>query len=103
MNYNPEQKITTIIANKIIREVETESMFEYGVGGFINGNYRNLSYFDNAKDLTNRFTVFDENNYVIEEKIIDGDDYAELNPINYKKGTYIVNLKDNKTLKKYRD
>lgn len=47
-------------------------------------------------------TVFDENNDVIEEKIIDGDDYAELNPMNYKKGAYIVNLKDNKTLKKYR-
>lgn len=61
LNYNPKQKIQNIIANKIIREVETESMFEYGVGGFINGNYSNLSYFNRAKDLTNRFTVFDEN------------------------------------------
>ena len=38
-----EQKIQNIIANKIIREVETESMFAYGVGGFITWKLQQVS------------------------------------------------------------
>jgi hypothetical protein len=60
-NYNPKQKIRKIFANKILREVETEEEFMYGVGGYINGNYRK-SFFDKRNQfLTNRFSVFDEN------------------------------------------
>ena len=60
-NYNPKQKIRKIFANKILREVETEEEFMYGVGGYINGNYRKSFFDERNQFLTNRFSVFDEN------------------------------------------
>lgn len=45
--------------------------------------------------------LYDENNTVIENRIIDGDDYVLLNSADYKKGSYRAVLKNDKTLKEY--
>ncbi|WP_299057143.1 hypothetical protein [uncultured Polaribacter sp.] len=46
-------------------------------------------------------TLLDESNDIIEQKIIDGDDYVLLNPVNYVKGVYKLILKDSQTLEEH--
>ena len=81
INYNPKENYK-VVANKILRQVETENKFQEGVGGYLNGNYGSVNFFrdENSKWLTNYFLVFDENiiNYFgndsIEIKFIENDD-----------------------------